>query len=119
MSTHDSRSSVRKLGCTLSDDALNHRLSELRRTLGAAVQETRELPDGYALRFSGDDASARQLVDFVTFERRCCGTFIYELVFDPNQGPIWLRIRGDDGAPALLREALANLAVPLDDARTP
>jgi len=73
----------------------------------------RELPDGYALRFSGDDAVAGGLLRFISDERVCCSFFTFELAFftfelafEPQHGPIWLRLRGPDGTKGLVAALL-------------
>jgi hypothetical protein len=71
-------------------------------------QETRELPDGYAVRFPGDDAWAARLLAFITAERACCRFFTFELSFEPGPGPLWLRLRGPEGAKAIAASLLAG-----------
>lgn len=57
-------------------------------------EEARELPDGYALRFPGDERWARTLLDFIVHERECCRFFTFRLVFEPDHGAIWLHLSG-------------------------
>lgn len=57
-------------------------------------QQVNELPDGYALSYPGDDAWATKLFEFIAAERRCCPFLTFELVFESNEGSIWLRLRG-------------------------
>lgn len=64
-----------------------------------------ELPDGYALRFPCADAPAR-LLAFVTAERACCPFFTFELAFEPDNGPVWLRLRGAEGVKVYIRDGL-------------
>jgi hypothetical protein len=66
------------------------------------VEQVRELDDGYAFRFPGDDAWATRLVAFTLTERRCCPFFTFEMVFEPDAGPIWLHLR----VSATLKESL-------------
>lgn len=30
----------------------------------------------------------------IAAERQCCPLFTFEIVFEPNDGPLWLRLRG-------------------------
>ncbi len=60
------------------------------------TEEVRELDDGYAFRFSGSDAMAPRLLEFTLEERRCCPFFTFELVFTPNEGHIWVHLRGSE-----------------------
>jgi len=68
-------------------------------------QQVRELPDGYAVQFSGDDNVAAGLLRFIIGERACCPFFTFELTFESRQGPIWVRLRGPEGT----KEAAAAL----------
>jgi hypothetical protein len=66
-----------------------------------AATQVRELSDGYAFRFPGGDDWAARLLDYIVFERRCCRFFAFELAFEPDQGAIWLRVRGPEGVKEL------------------
>jgi hypothetical protein len=83
--------------CTLSAEELNVRREEITRNVLGGVQEVVELPDGYAVRFPGDAGWAEKLLAFIVGERACCAFFTFELVFEPQQGPLWLRLRGPEG----------------------
>ena len=95
------------VACTLSDRDLAQRRDEITRTLLGGRQETRELPDGYAVRFPGDAAWATRLLAFIEGERACCPFFTFALVFEPREGPIWLHLRGPAGTKELVADLLA------------
>ncbi len=82
-----------------------------RRILNPSVREVRELPDGFALRFEGDDTTVKRLWDFINLERKCCGFVTYELTLERNDGPVWLQLRGDEQAKTQIRHALAAAGV--------
>jgi hypothetical protein len=73
----------------------------------AAVQEVRELPDGYALRLPSDAATTLAAAEFVTLERRCCPFFAVALDLVPYGGPLWLRITGREGVKEYVRAEMA------------
>ena len=81
------------IACQLSPGGLATRTVEIDR-LFAESTETRELEDGYAFQFPGDGEWSKRLVAFIEGERQCCQFFTFELAFEPNRGPIWLRVRG-------------------------
>ena len=81
------------IACNLTGDDLAERGDEVG-NLFQEVEQVRELADGYAFRFAGSDAVAARLLEFTLAERRCCPFFTFELTFEPNEGPIWLRLRG-------------------------
>jgi hypothetical protein len=68
--------------------------------------KTNELTDGYALRFPGSDTWANTLLQFITYERACCPFFTFALTFEPEQGPIWLHLRGPEGVKAIIENML-------------
>lgn len=77
------------------------------------IQQLQELADGYALRFPGTATWPHRVLDFILGERRCCLFFMFELAFLPNQGPIWLHIRGPEGTKEMVRDALAKREITL------
>lgn len=93
------------LACALSPDAYSSRMTEIETLFGQST-ETRELADGYAFRFPGDGDHATLLMDFIKQERHCCSFFRFELVFEPEHGPIWLHLRGSDEIKAFLAGVL-------------
>ncbi|HYN88738.1 MAG TPA: hypothetical protein VER55_09415 [Ardenticatenaceae bacterium] len=70
-----------------------------------AVEETRELPDGYAFRVAAEYYPL--VTEFVADERLCCPFFAFALEVTPDRGPIWLRITGRDGVKQFLTASLA------------
>jgi hypothetical protein len=68
--------------------------------------EMKELPDGFAFRFSNDRVLFTGLSELATLERLCCPflTITMELQFD--QGPMWLKLTGEDGVKDFLRAEL-------------
>ena len=85
------------IACALSDPELARRAAALEAELFAGVLETKELPDGYAFRFPAETGWLVSLATFIAEERRCCPFFTFELVCEPGEGPIWLRLRGREG----------------------
>ena len=89
------------LACTLTESEQQTRNIELN-DLFKHIQQVNELPDGYALRFPGDDTWANTLIQFITYERACCPFFTFALIFEPQQGSIWLHLRGPEGVKAII-----------------
>jgi len=92
------------VACSLSEVELAERSHDLARDLFAFAEHVDELPDGYSWLFPGADARLAKLLDFVASERRCCGFFRIELVFEPGLGPVRLTLRGPDGTKAFITE---------------
>lgn len=68
-----------------------------------AMEEIKELPDGYAFRFAASQPSILLASEFVARERACCPFFTFELVVERNDGPIWLSLRGREGVKDFIR----------------
>ncbi len=100
------------IACSLTADELVTRGEEID-DLFTGVQQTRELADGYALRFPGTSAWPQRVLDFIQGERSCCLFFTFELIFIPNQGPIWLHIRGPEGVKEMVVDALTKREIAL------
>jgi hypothetical protein len=85
------------IACLLPDKTRQAREEEIAAELFSAVQEKRELPDGYAYRFDPTEEIAAALFQFIVFERECCPFLTFDLRFEQGRGPIWLTLRGPDG----------------------
>lgn len=69
-----------------------------------AVEQVEELEDGYAFRFAFKDQLALRLLSFIVSERQCCPFFTFELIFEPAEGPIQMRLRGPEGVKDFIKE---------------
>jgi hypothetical protein len=78
------------------------RHEELSHKLFPAVQEKREMPNGYAFRLPPADLMTA--AEWVSFERKCCPFFAFELEQAKDQGPFWLRITGSEGVKPFIVE---------------
>lgn len=96
------------IACRLTTPALRARERVLQRELASGIRETRELPDGYALRFPGEATWLATLAEFIRFERECCPFFTFELRCEPQHGPLWLHLRGPEGAKAFVAMLLGQ-----------
>jgi hypothetical protein len=73
------------------------------RLFGSLVRETRELADGFAYRFDGEQYPL--LAAFIADERECCPFLSFRLEITPEQGPLWLQLTAQgDVKPFLLEE---------------
>ncbi len=95
------------LACTMSAFAPDERrlhLLAIEEVFGA-VEETRELPEGYAFRLPGESAWVLKVADFITKERLCCPFFGFALQLEPEGGALWLSLTGREGIkPFILAE---------------
>ncbi len=72
--------------------------------LHTATQEMREQTDGYAFRYPA--ALLLTAAAFVALERRCCPFFRFALNVEPDDGPLWLSITGQQGVKAFIAAEL-------------
>jgi hypothetical protein len=76
--------------------------------LYGAVQEIRELPDGWAWRLPNDPEILLLAAEDLNIERLCCPFVRYSLEIEPDSGPFWLRMTGRDGVKEFLRMAFES-----------
>lgn len=96
------------IACSLGNRELAERTEGIRQGLFAGAQEQRELADGYAFRFAGTGPWGNRIVEFIASERQCCTFFRFEVVYEPDSGPIWLRMTGPDGTRAFIEGLLGD-----------
>jgi hypothetical protein len=65
--------------------------------------ETIELANGFAFRFQDGTVSLADLAEWVSAERKCCPFFDFEIEQQADNGPLWLKLRGKEGAKAFMR----------------
>jgi hypothetical protein len=92
------------LACTLSWGELAQRREEVMQVLFPRALETLELDQGFEFIFPAEDTLISQLTEFIVFERNCCRFLSFELVFQPEQGPLHLRILSKPEAKPIIRE---------------
>ena len=100
------------VACSLSAAELRAR-GEENLALFSQAQRIRELADGYAFAFAGADAVTELLLRFVLAERACCPFWSFELTLASPHQEVWVSVRGNEEAKALVREGLvAKLTAP-------
>jgi len=81
-------------------------------SLFAAVQETRELENGFAFRFLNQPGQLVQIAEFIERESQCCPFLKFNLEVEPNSGQVWLHIDGETGTKKFLRAELDQIQNP-------
>jgi hypothetical protein len=102
------KSGVSPFFCDFSAMDLEQRKrhSILARDLLPKHLERKELPDGYAFRFSNDRVLFTGLSELASLERLCCPFLTITLELQRDQGPTWLKLTGEDGVKDFLRAEL-------------
>jgi hypothetical protein len=81
------------------------RYGQLVEALRHAIQEKRELPDGFAFRMDTKHMSTDQLTEWIELERQCCPFFEFEIQTQQDE-TIWLYLKGPEGAKEFILEEL-------------
>jgi hypothetical protein len=93
--------------CTLTPDTLNTRRAALLPGLFARAQVRDALPEGYRLRFAPEGDTLATIAHTVNAERQCCRFLRFEIMVEPDGGPIWLEVTGPSGAREFLDALLS------------
>jgi hypothetical protein len=83
--------------------------ASLTEILFTAVQETRELDNGFAFRFLNQPDHLMQIAGFIERESRCCPFLGFTLEVEPSGGPVWLYITGAEGVKEFLQSEFTQI----------
>ena len=93
------------VACSLTEAELEVRGDE-NADLFEHARTVEELADGYRFAFPADDDGVTALVRFILAERACCPFWTFELQFPSPHQVVWLAIRGNEEAKAIVRDGL-------------
>jgi hypothetical protein len=96
------------IACRMTPEAQRARQQELDDDLFSGTDQVRELDNGYAFRFPGSADWIDRITRFIKVERDCCPFFTFELAFGPDQGPVWLHLRGPEGTKEFIAQQLRS-----------
>lgn len=88
------------------NDEQRRRWQTLSEQLSSSVQEVKELPDGYAFRFSAETGMVLSVAEFISLERLCCPFLKFEFEVADSNRPLWLRMTGREGVKEFLKTEL-------------
>lgn len=95
-----------EMKCKLTSKELQERKAGVIAQLKQLVKEKKELTDGYAFKFPGDDATIDLLHDFIKTERNCCSFFVFGLSVSGNESEAWLSMTGREGVKEFIKSEL-------------
>src|ERR1700730_11465664 len=96
------------IACGLTSAELRERAAMLFAQFRSAVIGTEELRDGYAFRVPGDGKWIASIAKMIVAERECCPFLTFELVAQPNMGPVIVRVAGPAGTKEFLKTVLCK-----------
>jgi len=91
-----------EVSCKLTSPELQKRKETVIASLKKQILEKKELQNGYAYRFEGNDQVIDELVEFVKSERSCCSFFTFGLSFSGDGSEAWLNLTGPEGAKEMI-----------------
>lgn len=81
--------------CDLSASEMSERRSFLQSTIVKSITRIEEMENGYDLIFEGQPKQfSAELLDFINFERGCCSSFSFALIFEPHEKAVHLQMYG-------------------------
>ena len=90
------------IACTLSPGALAARREGLLSDLLRRAEDHQALPDGHRLRFAATEDTLSMIAKTVEAERQCCRFLGFQIVVEPDGGPILLELSGPPGTTEFL-----------------
>ena len=94
------------IACRLTGPEFRERERTLLARFKSEFVAVNELTNGYAVRIPGDQDSLRLVCDLMAAERNCCPFLKFELVAEPEMGPITLSLTGPSGTKEFLKTIL-------------
>jgi len=90
------------IACALDPADLQSRRDTLLPGIVARAQQSERLPDGMRWQFSPSSELLVALAAMIDAERRCCPFLRFQVVAEPDDGPVWLEVTGPTGTRDLL-----------------
>lgn len=87
------------------DPALALRREILVTGLFKYVADIQEIEDGYAFKFRRSELLIRRIADYIVFEGQYSPQLTFVLVSEPNDGAVWLQVRGPESEKEHIRTA--------------
>jgi hypothetical protein len=94
------------IACCLTSVELRERAATLLAQYRSAVNGTEELGDGYAFLVPREGKWIAMIAKMMVAERECRPFLTFELVAQPNMGPVTVSVTGPAGAKEFLRTVL-------------
>ncbi|MBV9672219.1 MAG: hypothetical protein JO076_05260 [Verrucomicrobia bacterium] len=83
------------------------RYTQLTDSLRHAIQQKRELPDGYAVRLDTSLFPIEQALEWIKLEQMCCPFLDAQVRWQIENGPVWLEMKGPIGVKDFILDEFA------------
>lgn len=97
--------------CTLDASTQIKRGNEVIAKTFSKTKVIKELPDGYDMVFAHSHEMVAELNEIAAFERKCCATFTWEVLEEPAQNQVHLKVFGSDVIKKELGQGMAKLGL--------
>ena len=94
------------IACSLTSPELRARGDQALEFLRPRCREQRALANGYRLSFGGQNDVVTALATLIEVERGCCPFLNFQLVVEPDHGPVHLELTGPVGTREFLEAEL-------------
>lgn len=94
------------LSCKLMTAELQERKETVLASLRKQILERKELENGYAFKFPGNDKMIDELTDFAKTERHCCDFFTFNFTISGDTSALWFEITGPKQAKEFIKTEL-------------
>lgn len=91
----------------MTPDERQQHLATIQELFGA-VQEIRELADGYSFRLESNDYMLLQAAEFIMKEQLCCPFFRFNIDAKPNGDIFWLSLTGPEGVKPFIKAEIGE-----------
>lgn len=108
MSTENYHASNSKteLTCKMLPEELKVRKETVLQSLKTKILDRKEMKNGYAFKFPGNDLVVDEIVEFIKTERECCDFFVFNLSVSGDKSEAWLTMTGVEGAKDFITQEL-------------
>ncbi|HWW42229.1 hypothetical protein [Pedobacter sp.] len=93
--------------CKLTSAEMRKRIETVVASLKKQVIEKKELQNGYAYKFKGNNKVVDELTEFIKTERVCCDFFDFSLSVNGDTSFAWLSITGPEGVKKFISSELS------------
>ena len=91
------------IACSLTDDELLKRRSEILQKVAQSLIEVQELQNGFSYRFPVEDSIMQNLMSIINLERKCCPFLNFKLVLEAQSESVFLELTGQAGTKKILK----------------
>lgn len=90
------------LACKLTTAELNAQRAKLIPGILQEAKEVKQLENGLSMTFENSEGQLEKLVTVIQSEQECCSFLKFQLVVEPNAGPLTLQVTGPAGTREML-----------------